>query len=62
VKAENVKIVVRSVIGNEMKLEVEVINQHEVQVKVKDLAAGYYLLAISDDETKFRGTYKFLKR
>ncbi len=62
VKAENVTIVVHNVIGNEMKLEVEVIDQHEVQVKVKDLAAGYYLLAIRDDETKFRGTYKFLKR
>jgi hypothetical protein len=62
VKAENVTIVVHNVIGNEMKLEMEVIDQHEIQVKVKDLAAGYYLLAIRDDETKFRGTYKFLKR
>ena len=62
VKAENVTIVVRNVIGNEMKIEVEVINEHEIHVKVKDLAAGYYLLAIKDDETKFRGAYKFLKR
>ena len=62
VKAEHVTIVVHNVIGNEMKVEVEVVDQHEVQVKVKDLAAGYYLLAIRDDETKFRGTYKFLKR
>ncbi len=62
VKAENVSIVVHNVIGNEMKIEVEVVDEHEVQVRVKDLAAGYYLLAIRDDETKFRGTYKFLKR
>ncbi len=62
VKADNVTLVVRNVIGNEMKIEVEVIDEHEIQVKVKDLAAGYYLLAIRDDETKFRGTYKFLKR
>ncbi len=62
VKADNITIVVHNVIGNEMKIEVEVIDEHEIQVKVKDLAAGYYLLAIRDDETKFRGTYKFLKR
>jgi hypothetical protein len=62
VKADNVSLVVRNVIGNEMKIEIEVIDEHEIQVKVKDLAAGYYLLAIRDDETKFRGTYKFLKR
>ena len=62
VKADNVTILVHNVIGNEMKVEVEKVNEHEVQVRVKDLAAGYYLLAIRDDETKFRGTYKFLKR
>jgi hypothetical protein len=60
--AEKVKLTLHSIIGNEMEIESEVVNEHELRVKVKDLAAGYYLLAVKDDEAKFRGIYKFLKR
>ena len=59
---EKIKLTLHNIIGNEMPTEVEVIDEHELRVKVKDLAAGYYLLALKDEETKFRGTYKFLKR
>lgn len=60
--AEKVKLTVHNIIGNEMDIETEVVNEDEIRVKVKDLASGYYLLAVKDDESKFRGTYKFLKR
>ena len=60
--AQNVKLTLHNIIGNEMKIETEVVDAHELRVRVKDLAAGYYLLALKDDETKFRGTFKFLKR
>lgn len=60
--AANVELTVHNIIGNELQVETEVLDEHLIRVKVKDLAAGYYLLAVKDEESKFRGTYKFLKR
>ena len=60
--AENVQLTVHNIIGNELQVETEVLEEYLIRVKVKDLASGYYLLAIKDEESKFRGTYKFLKR
>ena len=59
---ENVKLTVHNIIGNEVPVEVEILDEHELRVKVKDLNSGYYLLALKDDENRFQGTYKFLKR
>ncbi|MEO7989229.1 MAG: T9SS type A sorting domain-containing protein [Chryseolinea sp.] len=56
------KLTLHNIIGNEMQVEVEVVDEHELKVKVKDLSPGYYLIAVKDDFSKFRGTYKFLKR
>ena len=60
--AEHVKLTVHNIIGNEVPVEIEVLDKHELRVKVKDLNSGYYLLALKDDENRFQGTYKFLKR
>lgn len=60
--AEKVTLSVHNIIGNELQVETEVLDEHLIRVKVKDLVAGYYLLAVKDEESKFRGTYKFLKR
>ena len=60
--AQNVELTVHNIIGNELQVETEILDQYLIRVKVKDLAAGYYLLAIKDEDSKFRGTYKFLKR
>lgn len=60
--ATKVKLTLYNIIGNEVLAETEVIDDHKIRVRVKDFASGYYLLALRDDETKFRGTYKFLKR
>lgn len=60
--ARQVKFTLYNIIGNEMRAEIEVLGQHEVRMRIKDLAAGYYLIALRDDGTKFKGTYKFLKR
>ena len=60
--AEKVKLTVHNIIGNELTVETEILDEHLIRVKVKELATGYYLLAIKDEESKFRGTYKFLKR
>ena len=60
--ASEVKVTLYNLIGNEVQIETETIEEHEVRVRVKDLSTGYYLLAIRDEHVKFRGTYKFLKR
>jgi len=60
--ASNVSLALYNIIGNPITVETEVIDQHKIRVRVKDFAAGYYLITLRDEETKFKGTYKFLKR
>jgi predicted secreted protein len=60
--ARHVKFTLYNIIGNEIRTEIEVLDQHEIRMRIKDLASGYYLIALRDDGTKFKGTYKFLKR
>jgi hypothetical protein len=62
IKAEKIKLILHNIIGNEMPIETEVVGEHELRVRIKDLSSGYYLLAIREEETGFRGTYKILKR
>lgn len=51
-----------NIIGNEMPVEAEVVNEREIRIRIKELSAGYYLLGVREERTLFRGTYKFLKR
>jgi len=60
--ANRVKLALHSIIGNIMDVETEILDENEIQLKVRDLPAGYYLLSIRDPETSVRSTFKFLKR
>lgn len=60
--ASKVKLTLHNIIGNQVEIETEIVDEHELRVKVKDLASGYYLLAVREEEAKYRGTFKFLKR
>ncbi len=60
--ASRVKLILYNILGNEVHAETEVMDDHEVRVRVKEFSTGYYLIAIYDEQTQFRGTYKFLKR
>ena len=60
--AHQTKVTLYNILGNEVQAEVEAVDDHEVRVRVKELSSGYYLLAVRDEKTQFRGTYKFLKR
>lgn len=60
--ARQVKFTLYNIIGNEIRTEVEVLDAHEVRMRIKDLASGYYLIALRDEGSKFKGTFKFLKR
>jgi len=59
---QHVTLTLHNIIGNEIQVETEVIDEHELKIRVKDLSVGYYLIAVRDNESNFRGTYKFLKR
>ena len=58
----NPQFVLYSIIGNEIKIEPEVISDNKFRIELKELPAGYYLLSIKDSKTNFKRTYKFLKR
>ena len=60
--AQHVKLTLHNIIGNSLEIESEIIDENEVRLKVKDLASGYYLLAVKDERSGFKGVYKFLKR
>jgi hypothetical protein len=60
--AHQVKITLYNILGNEVTAETEVVDDHEVRIRVKEFSTGYYLIAVKDEQTQFRGTYKFLKR
>ncbi|MEJ7646637.1 MAG: T9SS type A sorting domain-containing protein [Chryseolinea sp.] len=54
-------VTMHNIIGNQISVSPEQIDDHELKIRVKDFDAGYYLLALKDEQSKFRGTYKFLK-
>lgn len=60
--AEKVKLTLHNILGNKMEIETEVVDEHELRVRVKDLASGYYLLTIKDEKSQSYGIFKFLKR
>ena len=62
VNLDHVKISMHNIIGNEIRIETERLDEHEIRIRVKDFDAGYYLVALKEEQSKFRGTYKFLKR
>jgi len=60
--ATQIKVAIHNILGNEMNIETEIVDEHELRVRVKEFAAGYYFVAIKDPESNFRKSFKFLKR
>jgi Secretion system C-terminal sorting domain len=58
--AKKTKFTVHNIIGNELDIEPELMDEYEVRIKVKDLHDGYYFLAMQS--SGFKSSYKFLKR
>lgn len=57
-----VVIIVHNIIGSKFEIKVEITNENQYRIDVRDLPRGYYLLSVKDAATKFSKTYKFLKR
>ena len=62
VNMDKVQVSMHNIIGNEIRVEAERLDEHEIRIRVKDFDAGYYLVALKEEHSNFRGTYKFLKR
>lgn len=60
--ASTAKIALYTILGSQLNVDKETVNEHEVRIRVKDIAPGYYLIAVRDDQLQFKATYKFLKR
>lgn len=61
-QAKKLKYSVHNLLGNSLDLESEIVDDFEIRIRVKDLAAGYYFISLRDERSNQRGTYKFLKR
>jgi hypothetical protein len=61
-QAKKAKFVLHNILGSEVEVEQEVIDDFEVRIKVKELNTGFYLLLVRNEETGLKGAYKFLKR
>lgn len=55
------KVSLHNIIGNEMRVEKDLLDENTLRIKVKDLATGYYLIGLNDEKQKLKGIYKFLK-
>jgi hypothetical protein len=62
VNASDIRVTLHNIIGNEMSIETEIIDEHTLRVRVKDFPVGYYLLALRDKNSRHSGTFKFVKR
>lgn len=52
---------IHNIIGNEILVETEAIDDYEVRLKVKDLHEGYYIIALQNIQSGVKSTLKFLK-
>lgn len=60
--AKQITITVHNVIGNAMDVDSELVDEHEIKIRIKDLSTGYYLISVKDAGLNLSYTYKFLKR
>lgn len=56
------KLTVLNILGSTMQTETELVDEHELRIRIKELPAGYYFIALKDEDTQYHGTFKFLKR
>ncbi len=59
--ARTVKMTLHNIIGNTLEMESEIVDDYEIRVRVKELPAGVYLLAVKDTDNS-QNCFKFLKR
>jgi hypothetical protein len=58
--SQKIKLSLHNIIGNEINVDTEVVDEHELRMRIKELASGYYFITVKDEISNFRGTYKLL--
>lgn len=58
--AKTIKVTLHNIIGNNLEVETEIVDEFEIRLRVKELPTGYYLIALKD-EGNSRSSFKFLK-
>ena len=61
-KANKVKLSLHNIIGNQINVETEIVDEYELRMRIKELAAGYYFVTVKDEDSDFRCTYKVLRK
>ncbi len=56
------KIEIRNIVGSQMRLDVEKLEDKKHRVDVKEYPPGYYLVLVRDDRSKFQQTVRFSKK
>ena len=59
--AKEVTLELHSIIGNNLEVESDIVDDYEVRVRVKDLPSGYYLMDVKKPGMNHHA-FKFLKR
>lgn len=60
--AKTAKVSLHNIIGNQLQVETEILDEYEIHLKIKDLPTGYYLITVNQEEGNHRSIHKFLKR
>ncbi len=56
------KIEIRNIIGSQMRMDIEKLEDKKHRVDVKDYPPGYYLVLVRDVRSKFQQTIRFSKK
>lgn len=59
---KDVNFEIYNIIGNKLKVELDVINSDSYKINVKEYHSGYYLLIIKDPISRFNKAFKFRKQ
>lgn len=58
---KNVEFELYNIIGSDMTIEVEKLNNAEFRVNMKEYGSGYYLIVIKDEVKRYNKAFKFQK-
>ena len=56
------QVMLYNIIGNPVEVRIRLTEEDTYRIDIKELPAGYYFVAIKDENSYFRETYKFVKR
>ena len=55
-------VMIYNIIGNPVEVNIRETEENTYLIALQQLPAGYYFVAIKDEKSYFRETYKFVKR